>query len=41
MRNFHLGWIRYWRVLEKRFEREADFSAEEWMAHAFQGIPGE
>ncbi len=41
MRNFHLGRIRSWRGLDKRFEREAGFSADEWMAHAFQGIRGE
>ena len=41
MRNFHLGRIKSWKVLTARFEREHSFSAQEWMAHAFQGIRGE
>ena len=41
MRNFHLGRIQSWQLLAERFEREADFSADEWMAQSFQGIRGE
>ncbi len=41
MRNFHLGRIERWQVLKESFERDADFSAEAWMAHSFQGIRGE
>lgn len=41
MRNFHLGRIDRWEVLDETFEVELDFSAEEWMANSFDGIRGE
>ena len=41
MRNFHLGRIDRWEVLDETFERQPDFSAEEWMASAFQVERGE
>ena len=41
MRNFHLGRIQSWQVLEECFEREADFSADDWIAHSFRGMHGE
>lgn len=40
MRNFHLGRIESWEVLDERFERSRGFSAETWMGQAFQGIRG-
>lgn len=40
MRNFHLGRIEWWEVLEARFKRNPGFSADEWMGNAFQGIRG-
>lgn len=40
MRNFHLGRIESWVVLEERFERKAGFSAKRWMGQSFQGIRG-
>jgi predicted DNA-binding transcriptional regulator YafY len=40
MRNFHLGRIEWWEVLEKRFERSPGFSVDDWMGQAFQGIRG-
>jgi predicted DNA-binding transcriptional regulator YafY len=41
MRNFHLGRIEWWEVLDERFERSPGFSADDWMGQAFQGIRGE
>lgn len=41
MRNFHLGRIAWWQVRADKFERKSGFSAQEWMAQAFQGIRGE
>lgn len=41
MRNFHLGRINRWELLEEKFERNPSFSVENWMGHAFQGIRGE
>lgn len=41
MRNFHLGRIDRWEVLDETFERQPDFSAEEWMASAFQTERGD
>jgi predicted DNA-binding transcriptional regulator YafY len=40
MRNFHLGRIEWWEVLEERFKRNPGFSADDWMGQAFQGIRG-
>lgn len=36
MRNFHLGRVEWWEVLEEGFERLPNFSAGEWMSTAFQ-----
>lgn len=41
MRNFHLGRIEWWEILDERFERKPGFSADDWMGQAFQGIRGE
>jgi predicted DNA-binding transcriptional regulator YafY len=41
MRNFHIGRMEWWRVLEDRFEWQPGFSPQEWVAHSFQGIHGE
>jgi predicted DNA-binding transcriptional regulator YafY len=41
MRNFHLGRIERWQVLGERFERQAGFSPEAWMAGAFQAERGD
>jgi predicted DNA-binding transcriptional regulator YafY len=35
MRNFHLGRIEEWRVLDERFEPDADFHADEYLAGGF------
>lgn len=40
VRNFHLGRIDRWMVLDKRFKRNPAFSVDEWMGQAFQGIRG-
>jgi predicted DNA-binding transcriptional regulator YafY len=41
MRNFHLGRIQWWEVLNQTFERNPGFSVENWMGQSFQGIRGE
>ncbi|HEY4690511.1 MAG TPA: WYL domain-containing protein [Anaerolineae bacterium] len=41
MRNFHLGRIERWEVLNESFERQPDFSVETWMASAFQTERGD
>lgn len=41
MRNFHLGRIEWWNVLDERFERRPGFSADDWMGQSFLGIRGE
>lgn len=41
MRNFHIGRMEWWRVLEDKFEWQTGFSPQDWVAHSFQGIHGE
>jgi predicted DNA-binding transcriptional regulator YafY len=41
MRNFHIGRMEWWRVLDDRFEWQTGFSPQEWVAQSFQGIHGE
>lgn len=41
IRNFHLGRIEAWRVLNQHFEPDSDFSAEQYMAQGFLTEVGE
>jgi predicted DNA-binding transcriptional regulator YafY len=41
IRNFHLGRIEEWRVLDQHFEADSDFSAEEFLAQGFLTERGE
>jgi len=41
MRNFNLGRIEWWTVLDERFQRKPGFFADDWMGRAFLGIRGE
>jgi predicted DNA-binding transcriptional regulator YafY len=41
MRNFHLGRIEEWQVLDQRFEPDSDFSADEYISHGFLTEMGE
>jgi predicted DNA-binding transcriptional regulator YafY len=40
MRNFHLGRVDWWQVLEEGFERLPNFSPGDWMSSAFQNERG-
>lgn len=41
VRNFHIGRIEEWRVLDKQFEPDASFSAEQFMSRGFLTEVGE
>jgi predicted DNA-binding transcriptional regulator YafY len=41
MRNFHIGRMEWWQVLDDKFEWQTGFSPQDWVAHSFQGIHGE
>jgi predicted DNA-binding transcriptional regulator YafY len=41
MRNFHLGRIEEWRVLDRRFEPDTSFSAEQYISRGFLTEVGE